>query len=232
MKIAIMQPYFFPYIGYWQLINAVDIFVIYDDGKYMNNKWIHRNRIEVNNNILNFNVLLKNRSPYELINELELVKDDIFVRKQLASLKHAYHKAPYYQEVMHIISLVLENRETNLASYLTYQIQLISNYLHLNTRFVLSSSIDKTGLDNASQKVFKIGNLYNAFNYINAIGGMQYYDKNLFAQNGVNLSFLKTGDVTYNRLQRPFIPNLSIIDIMMFNSIDEIKILLDNYTLI
>lgn len=232
MKLGIMQPYFFPYIGYWQLINAVDKYVIYDDVNFIKKGWINRNRILCNGKDLMINVLLNKISQNKLINEIYLIEESVWKDKLIKTIANNYKKAPYYEEVMPIILDIILNKEKNLALYLAYLIKTLSIYIGIETKFLLSSQISKDNTLKGEEKILEICNKLNADTYINAIGGMEIYSFDEFRKNGINLSFLKTNDIYYKQFNNEFVPNLSIIDVMMFNSKEEIKIMLDDYTLI
>ena len=118
MKLGIMQPYFFPYIGYWQLLNAVDEYVIFDDVNYINRGWINRNRILVNGEPQYINLQLTGASQNKLINEIEVACDPSFAKKRLRTLEQSYGKAPFYQDTMALVTDILDDPEKNLAKYL------------------------------------------------------------------------------------------------------------------
>lgn len=232
MKLGIMQPYFFPYIGYWQLMNAVDIYVIYDDVNYIKGGWINRNRILVNGNPNYFNVQLKDASPYKKINEIEVNNDEISKRKMITSIELNYKKAPFFNDAFPIIKDIILQDERNLAKYLIYSIKKIAQYLDINTKFIVSSELEKNNELKGKEKVLSICKLLGASEYYNAIGGQELYDYDSFAKNDIVLNFVQTNDIKYKQFKNEFVPNLSIIDAMMFNSKDDVKKFLLNYELI
>ena len=148
MKVGIMQPYFFPYIGYWQLMNEVDVYVIYDDVNFIKGGWINRNRILTNGKPSYFNVQMKGASPFKKINEVEVSDDPIFKRKLLSTLKMSYSRAPYFSQIYPIIENIINNEESNLAKYLEYSIRSIANYLDMN-KGVIPSALIVSAQDNA-----------------------------------------------------------------------------------
>lgn len=232
MKLGIMQPYFFPYIGYWQLINLVDVYVIYDDVNFIKKGWINRNRILCNGKDLMINILLNKVSQNKLINEIYLVDDIIWKNKLLKTIENNYKKAPYFSHVMPLITEIILNKENNLALYLFYSLVTISTYIGIKTKFLLSSHIDKNNSLKGENKILEICKILNTDTYINAIGGMELYSFDNFINNGINLAFIKTNEITYKQFNKEFVPNLSIIDVMMFNSKEEILKMLNAYTLI
>ncbi len=232
MKVGIMQPYFFPYIGYWQLMNEVDVYVIYDDVNFIKGGWINRNRILTNGKPSYFNVQMKGASPFKKINEVEVSDDPIFKRKLLSTLKMSYSKAPYFSQIYPIIENIINNEESNLAKYLEFSIRSIANYLDVNTKIIISSDLQKNNELKGKEKVIHICKLLNATDYINAIGGQEMYDYESFAENYIQLSFLKTDDIFYKQYGNDFIPYLSIIDVLMFNSKEQAKEMLNKFELV
>lgn len=232
MKLGIMQPYFFPYIGYWQLMNAVDKYVIYDDVNFIKGGWINRNRILLNGKPQYFNVQMHGASSFKLINEININNNEININKNLKTLYMAYHNAPNFLEIYTLLQYILEKQTDNLAEYVINSIRVIADYLNITTEIVISSSINKDNSLRGQDKVIEICKKLNATDYYNAIGGMDLYSFDEFKENGINLSFLKTNDICYKQFDNEFVPNLSIIDVMMFNSQAEIKTMLDDFTLI
>ena len=232
MKLGIMQPYFLPYIGYWQLMNSVDEFIIYDDVNYIKRGWINRNKILLENKEHLITIPLKKASQNKLINEIEILQNEKEFKKIYKTFKHAYNKAPYFNEINPIIKEILFNDNNNLASYLYYSIKLIKDYLNINTKIYRASKIEYDKSKKGQFKILEIVKIKKADHYINPIGGIELYDKKIFEKEGIKLNFIKTADIKYKQFNNEFIPNLSIIDVMMFNSKEEIKDMLEKYTLI
>ncbi len=233
MKLAIMQPYFFPYIGYFQLINAVDEFVVYDEIEFAKKGWINRNRILVNGKDSYITLPLKKASDYLFINNRYLAdtweKDRV---KVLNRIKESYRNAPYFENFYPIVEKCLLYKDYNLFNYIFYSLKNILAYLKVKTPIIKSSDTyvnkDKKGVN----KVIAICKARRANIYINPIGGLTLYSKDYFAQYGIALFFLKTTNLKYSQFNNPFIPNLSIIDFLMFNSHQEAKSALDGFTLV
>ena len=133
---------------------------------------------------------------------------------------------------MPLITEIILNKENNLALYLFYSLVTISTYIGIKTKFLLSSHIDKNNSLKGENKILEICKILNTDTYINAIGGMELYSFDNFINNGINLAFIKTNEITYKQFNKEFVPNLSIIDVMMFNSKEEILKMLNAYTLI
>lgn len=229
MTIAIMQPYFFPYIGYWQLIKAVDTFVIFDDVNYINKGYINRNNILVNGQKQLFTLELIGASQNRLINEIEVGSNQ---NKMLKTISMSYKKAPCFSEVFPIIESILMCEEKNLSKYLGNSLKILAEYLNIKTRFLYSSDILKDNELKGGEKIIDIVKRLNTSVYINAIGGQELYDREVFAKNNLELYFLNPKSQEYKQFKNEFIPNLSIIDLMMFAKNDDIQEMLNKYTLI
>lgn len=217
-----------PYIGYFQLMKVVDKYVIYDDVNFIKGGWINRNNILINSEKRLFTISLDGASPNKKINEI-LIKDDF--TKFLRSLELSYHKAPYFEQGISLMRDILKFEDKNLSLFIGNSFRAISNYLDFNTEFLYSSKIGKDNELRAEKKVISICKSLGANEYYNAIGGKELYSKENFETNGLKLNFLKTNQIKYKQFNNVFVPNLSIIDILMFNSKAEINQFLDNYTL-
>ena len=231
MKLGIMQPYFVPYIGYWQLMNAVDMYVVYDDVNYIKGGWISRNRILSSEGIQYFGVQMVGASSNKLINEVGVELDERVVEKNIRKLENVYGKAPYYNDVMPVMERILFYKAENIAEYNMNSFNLINQYIGIDTSLILSSNIDKDNSLRAQDKVLDICRILGADEYYNAIGGISLYSYNDFAVKGIKLSFLETEKISYSQFRDDFQPDLSIIDVMMFNSKKTITEMLGKYRL-
>lgn len=229
MKIAIMQPYFFPYIGYFQLINAVDKFIVYDDVNYIKQGWINRNRILLNNNAFFLTVQLKGASSFKKINEIEI---NINKSKLLKTIYQAYNRAFYFNEVYKLIESIIRFNESNLARFVLNSLFEISKYLNINSIFLISSEICIAPELKGQERILKICRQLDASNYYNAIGGVNLYSKAKFLQDNVKLKFIRPKSIIYNQFDGEFIPNLSIIDVLMFNPKERVIQMLNEYELL
>lgn len=229
MKCGIMQPYLFPYLGYWQLINAVECYAIYDDVNYFKQGYINRNTIILNGQPQRFTLELIGASQNKLINQIEVGNN---TEALLTQFRHTYAKAPYFNEVYPLLEKILRFPEKNLAIFIGNSIQKIAAYLQLDTRIFYTSEYEKNNFLRGKEKVIHMCELFGATHYINAIGGQELYSKDEFLNHGIKLNFISMTPHEYQQFDLDFIPNLSIIDVMMFNSVSEIKTLLDAYTLI
>lgn len=229
MTLAIMQPYFFPYIGYWQLINAVDVFVIFDDVNYIKKGYINRNNILINGVSQKIILELKGVSQNKLINEIEIGNN---TQNLLKTIEVSYKKAPFFSVVFSILEDILKQEEKNLAKFIGYSLKKISDYLGIDTKFIYSSEVEKNTSFKGQDKILDICKVFETVNYINAIGGKKLYSKIEFKKQNICLSFLDTSLLEYKQFGREFIPYLSIIDIIMFNHKDNVSKMLMQYKLI
>ncbi len=229
MKIGIMQPYFMPYIGYWQLMAAVDTYVVYDDVNYIKGGWVARNNILLNGQKHMFTITLNGASPNKLFNEIT-IKDDF--KKFSRLIESAYRKAPYYAEVSALLNKIYNYGDKSLGAFMMNSFQVVLDYLEIDTKLILSSTIEKDNSLRGKDKVKHICHLLGADTYYNAIGGQELYDKNDFRVDGINLQFVQTNLTPYAQLGNEFVPGLSLIDVLMFNSPMETKKMLNAYTLL
>ena len=233
MTIGVMQPYFFPYLGYWQLLTAVNKYVIFDDVNYIKRGWIARNRIKSNGQAIRFGLSVSKVSQNKKICDLFLVDNDEQMAHLEDELKSAYHKAPYFNDVFPVLRDALFSGEKNLADFLVICIKRVCEYMCIDTEILRSSNLDYDRSGHGSDKILSICHLLEASAYINAIGGMELYDHNHFEKEGIDLGFIRMNEgLIYPQGDGDFIPSLSIIDVMMYNSLSECKELLNRYDII
>lgn len=232
-KVAVMQPYIFPYVGYFQLINAVNVFVIYDDVNFIKRGWINRNKILVNGKATLITFPCIKISQNKLIKETEINLNDKAYSKILKTISESYNKAPYYDKVFPLIEEIFDSEADNIADLASNSIIHFSKYLNISTEFLFSSKShsESKGLRRAD-RLIEITSTEGANNYVNAIGGQELYNKEYFQSKGVKLEFLKPSIREYTQFAGNFIPGLSIIDVAMFNSPLKIKEFLNNYKLV
>lgn len=234
MTIAIMQPYIFPYIGYFQLINRVDKFVFYDDVHFIKKGWINRNRILVNGSDFLFTIPLQKISQNVLIKDTYINAGDYIVWKNkfLQTTEMNYKKAPYFEVAFELLKNILDIHNSTISSLAIDSIHTISKYLGIETEFVISSQSYKNINLERQNRIIDICHQEASHNYINALGGQELYKKKDFLQQGIKLNFIQTSPIEYKQFKNEFVPWLSIIDVMMFNSPEQIRNFLDKFTLI
>lgn len=230
-KIAIMQPYFFPYIGYFQLINAVDKFVIYDDVNFIKGGYINRNNIISQGTSLRINVLLRKASSFKKINEIDINNQLDWRKKLVKQIFQSYSKAPHFNEVNRLLDQIINKDIINIAEFLSYSIKAICEFIGIDTAIVSTSTIYNNQELERKDRIIDICNKENSFHYINALGGKELYSKEEFIKENVKLEFIQTKPLMYKQFKYEFVPNLSIIDVLMFNTKDEVKKMLNQYKL-
>jgi len=233
MKIAIMQPYFLPYIGYFQLLNAVDKFVIYDNIEFTKKGWIHRNRMLLNGSDEYFTLPLKKDSDFLDVNQRVLAdsfeSDKI---KLLRKIKELYNKAPQFESVYPIIESILNYKKNNLFRFILNALNEINNYLEIKTEIIISSSLPINHALKSEAKVLAICKTMKATHYLNAIGGLELYSKETFQSNDVELNFIKSNAIIYPQFDKEFVPWLSILDVLFFNTKEKVQEYLQQYTIV
>ena len=226
-----MQPYIFPYLGYWQLMKAVDIFVVFDDVNFIKKGWIHRNNILVSGQKNLFTLPLQKASQNKRINEIDLSEAENWREKFLRSIFLAYKKAPMFEDVYGLIERIVNHSDKNLAGFLTNQLKEVNQYLGIDTTLVSSDKYGNQDLK-GQNRIINICEQESAFHYVNPIGGQELYNHESFAAKEISLSFLKTTPFEYTQFKNEFVPWLSIIDILMFNDKEAVHQALDGYELI
>lgn len=232
MKIAIMQPYLFPYIGYFQLINAVDTFVFYDDVNFIKRGWINRNQILIDNKAALFTVPLKKASQNKLINEIETAIDEKWLSQFFKTIEQNYKNAPYFKETFQLLKKVFEKKQAKISSIAIDSVLQISKYLKLNTQFEVSSVAYPDSVNfSKAERLIAICKEKGYNHYINPSGGKELYQKNTFKKEGINLVFIENELVPYKQFENKFVKGLSIIDVLMFNTLEETMKLMSQYSL-
>lgn len=214
-----MQPYIFPYIGYYQLLESSDKFVIFDDVNFIKRGWINRNNILLNGKEFLFSIPLNKPSQNRLICDTKIKFPSVGRESFLKTISSAYSKAPYFEEVFDLIKRVINYQEDDLTKYLLNSLQEVCGYIGLNVDFIRSSDIDYDRSLGAEGKIIDICKELEASTYINPPGGRDLYDRDNFVSCNIDLKFLESDrdSIVYKQWGSNFVPNLSIIDVLMFN---------------
>lgn len=231
-RLAIMQPYFLPYIGYFQLMAAVDRFVVFDDVNFINRGWINRNRLLMNGAAHTFTVPLQGASQNKLICEIELTDEQCWREKLLRTLHQAYGKAPFYVQVSGLMEKLINHPTTRLDEFLLNSLREITGYLSLEVEIVASSRIYNNANLKGQARILDICLRERATIYINPIGGVELYDRASFAQHELTLKFLKSRPKVYSQGKCEHVGGLSIIDVLMFNQPSAVRNLLTEIDLV
>lgn len=214
-SLAIMQPYFFPYIGYWQLIQSADTFVIYDDVNYIKGGWINRNRILINGDSSYISVPLHHSSPKKRICDIALHPSSIWRDKLVRMVEMTYKKSPYFIEVFPIIERIIRYEAENLSDYLAHQLQTLALFMGIKTCFVMTSRFYENSNLFSQERILDICKHEKANCYVNLKGGQDLYDSEMFIGAGIDLRFIVMRQLRYKQLMAGFVPSLSIIDALM-----------------
>ncbi|EKO3569134.1 WbqC family protein [Vibrio metschnikovii] len=230
MSLAVMQPYLFPYIGYYQLAYLSDIFVFYDDVNYIKNGYINRNEILTKNGRQLFTLPVNKASSFTPIKDLYFSDN---IRKILAQITQAYSKAPYFNDVYPIVEKVFISKNRSVEYMTSMSIIEVFKYLNVDFNYFFSSALAYERQKSAEFKLFEMCKLFGSRKYVNSIGGSALYNKSNFLKEGVELLFLSSKECHYSQFNNDsvFQDNLSIIDVLMNNGKDSILELLANYEL-
>lgn len=230
-----MQPYFFPYLGYYQLLQAADTFVFFDDVNYINKGWINRNNMLQKDKPLLFTVPLLKASQNRLINEIELLEFDKWESGFLKQVQHNYSKAPFYAVIFPWLNNIFDNQQfTHIGQLAMASISGVASLLELDVQLMKSSEINYNRENSTSgqDKILSICSVLQADHYINAINGRELYNEENFVAENVQLSFIQMHDISYPQWNNTaFVPYLSILDVLMFNGPENTKQLLQSYSL-
>jgi hypothetical protein len=234
VKLAIMQPYLFPYIGYFQLIHAVDRFVVYDDVAFIKQGWINRNRVLINDAPAFFTVPLKNASSFALISDTRI--DDApqhlrWAEKLLKTIDNAYRRAPEFGRVFPMIEEVFGRKTTRIVDLALASLKAVATFLDLHTSCVDSSTMYRNAHLKGEERVLAICAAEQATEYVNLPGGRGLYSSERFAARGLTLSFIEPRLPEYRQFGRAFVSGLSIIDVLMFNPVETVREYLNAYEL-
>jgi hypothetical protein len=233
MKLGIMQPYFFPYLGYFQLIALCDTFVIYDDVQYIKRGWINRNRILVNGEPFFVTLPVMKSAQTTAIREMyfgESFEQD--KSRILRTIQQEYARAPYFHSVLELLRQCFSCSNRNVAEFLTNCLCRCCNYLQIATPVVTSSPLRIDTETRGQDRIIAINKALRADHYINPIGGVELYNREQFDTEGLQLSFIRARETHYRQFSHVHVPFLSMIDVMMFNSVDDIQGLLQEYDLL
>lgn len=220
--VAIMQPYFLPYIGYFQLIAACDVFVVYDNIKYTKKGWINRNRMLRNGADAMFSLPLRGAPDHLDVAERALA-DTPDRHRWLAQLKGAYGHAPQYAPTLPLLERIAACDEDNLFRFLHHALLATCAHLGVETRIVVSSAVPADHGLKSQDRVLAICAALGARRYVNAIGGTELYRREDFAARGIELRFLRAQPLQYHQGHDGFVPWLSIVDVLMFNPLETVR---------
>lgn len=235
MKAAIMQPYFYPYIGYFQLIHAADRFILFDDVQYIRHGWINRNRILKPGEGFQYIIMpLAAHNRHTLIKDIQPAETDKNTDKILRQLEHYKRSAPYYKTVRSLLGDCFAVPQNSIVTMNGYYLKTVCDYIGLNFKIEISSQInfDYSQVKDAGEWALRMCEQLQVTTYINPPGGRELFDNSKFEKSNIRLQFLQPALTPYDQRRPQFEPGLSIIDVMMFNEPAAIKQLLNDYHLV
>lgn len=222
MNLAIMQPYIFPYIGYFQLVAAVDRFLFLDDANFIKQGWINRNRLELAGRVAYFTIPLSGASPNRRINELSILDPVQWRRRLLRSIRESYATAPFLVDVMRLLEEVLDRSGPRISDAAALSVEITARNLGLGASFGATSALYPRSASTGVDRVQEICASEQASRYVNLPGGKALYSREQFDARGLALDFIEPDLGPYPRAGRIFIPGLSILDAMLFNEPDVV----------
>ncbi|MDB3905670.1 WbqC family protein [Crocinitomicaceae bacterium] len=232
MKIAIMQPYFLPYVGYFSLVKASDLWIVFDSVQFIRHGWIERNRIlNPNGEWQYIKVPLIKKKRGTKINDMEIRTTEKWKSKILSQLI-CYKKAPFYIEIIKFLEEAFNEEFDSIVEQNVHLLKNICSYLKIDFNFEIYSdkiySIEDK-INGPGDWAFEITKFHNANHYINPIDGEDLFDKAKFKSCDIQLSFLQNNLMPYPQFQNHFTSGLSIIDVLMFNDPIKTNEIIDSY---
>jgi hypothetical protein len=218
MIVAITQPYFLPYIGYFQMMARADTFVLFDDVSFIKKGWINRNRILLNGTEHLFTLPVEKASQNRSIREHQLFEPASALAELNRTFRQAYANTPYFAENYPVVEGILKSDETNLADFLAFSLERLRDFLGLKTKIISSSSIPRPPEEKGATRILGLAESLGATTYLNLPGGRSLYDPAVFRARGMTLKFIAPAEVRYSQSGPNFLPWLSILDVMMYNS--------------
>lgn len=235
MKLGIMQPYFFPYIGYFQLINYADKWVVFDVVQFIRHGWINRNRIlKPSEGWQYITVPLKKYRRETPIKDILISGETDWQDRIFRQLEHYKKKAPYYSQVLDYLEDCFSSKDTNILDLNIISLKKTCKYLGIKFDYSVFSemNLEIDPVSHPGEWALKISEALNASEYVNPPGGREIFNKKQFEEANIDLNFLEVNLKEYNQRRSTFEDGLSMIDVMMFNSPEEINEFLDDYSII
>ena len=227
MILSANQPYFLPYLPYWQLIHASDLFLLGDDYNYIKGGWVKRNRLLLNGEPKYFGVSVR-ESSFQMISQLSVQNADW--SRLLNQIYEAYHKAPHYAAGLALMEEILACEDRTLSEFLFHSIRVVAAYLGITTPIGRTSEFEGNRLYRREERIYDLCRRVHADVYANAPGGRALYAFKDFRERGIQLQFIQPEPIVYRQFREPFVPNLSILDVIMFNSREEVQAMLNRFT--
>lgn len=227
-----MQPYLFPYLGYFQLIARSDRFVFLDDVQYIKRGWANRNRILFNGQPRWIRIPVESAPRHESFAQRRYIIDARVQRKILGSLWHAYRSAPHFERIYSLVKDILEFEDWSVSQFNIYQIRKILQEIGIKQPTACSSEQPQTRNKRGQDRILALCKAMDGDAYINLVGGINLYSYARFEDSGIELKFLIPRIKPYRQSGNEFVPDLSIIDVLMWCSVSEVREKLREYRLV
>jgi hypothetical protein len=232
MRIALMQPYFFPYLGHFDLLNMVDEWIVFDTAQYMRSHWMNRNRILHPAGGWEYITVPVRKHPTNTPgHQVEIAMAIDWRNRILRKLQHYRNKAPYYQDVMDFVEECFADVGPNLSETNIRILEKTRTRLGIKTPMRVLSRMDLRlePVLGPGDWGFEISRLLGAREYVNPAGGAALFDRDQFEKHGIKLTIQNFSNIAYDCRPYRFEPGLSIIDVMMWNRPEQIKNYLDTW---
>lgn len=232
MKLGIMQPYFFPYLGYFDLINYTDRWIVFDTAQYIRHGWVNRNRVLRPTTGWTYIVVpVKKHGRETAISDVEIANNQDWKTSLLGKVMHYKNKAPYVDETMSLIKDCLMPLEDSLACLNVYVMDMVCKRLGINFDYTFFSemNLDIGPVEGPGDWALRISEALGATEYANPPGGVDLFNEQAFVNRGIKLTIRNLPTYQYTCGNYDFVPNLSIIDVLMWNEPQKIKAYLDEH---
>lgn len=226
MKLGIMQPYFLPYIGYFELIYRSDAWVVFDTAQYIRHGWVNRNRILHPNHGWQYVIVpVQKHAQTTPIKDVNIAEGRAWKERIVGQLQHYKKRAPFFQPVLDIVRLCLETPEKSISVLNVRCLEIVCSYLGIPFRYSYFSQLNLPlgPVQEPGDWALRISEALNASEYINPPGGAELFDRSKFDAAGIRLSIQEPVDFTYECDGYTFEPNLSIVDVLMWNSAHVVR---------
>jgi len=235
MKLAVMQPYFFPYLGYFSLIKHTERFILLDTVQYIYHGWIARNRILKPNTGWQYVIVpLRSHSRDTVIRDIRIHNESNWKERIIAQLQHYKKRAPYFTQIENLIRQVFAEQYEDITSLNHATLKAVSNYLQIERTIEIFSKMDvsiEATKDSDEWGLNICIALGDVEEYWNPLGGKTFFDREKYEKSKIKLLFHEIDLIPYSQKRGVFEPGLSIIDVLMYNSISEVHEMLDKFSL-
>ncbi len=228
-----MQPYLFPYLGYFQLMDYADKFFLLDNVNFIKRGWINRNNILLNQKPYRFTLPLHEVSQHKKVNEISIAADQKWKKNFMETLRVAYQHAPFYKERIDLIHGIIYYDDDRISAFIYHSLESIAGYIGIKTDIIVVSPVEEREGMKGQDRIINICEKERATEYINLPGGKSLYETDAFLPHNIRLSFIEPHLTPYPQQQKgEFLAGLSIIDVLMNNSTESIQQMISDYAVV